>query len=53
MTTIRIVLGIVAAKNLHLELLDVKKTFLHGELEEDIYMRQSHGFAVHRNESLV
>jgi len=40
LTTIRIVLGIVAAKNLHLEQLDVKTAFLHGNLEEDIYMQQ-------------
>jgi len=46
LTTIRVVLGIVAAKNLHLEQLDVKTTFLHGELEEDIYMQQPEGFAI-------
>jgi ATP-binding cassette subfamily B (MDR/TAP) protein 1 len=40
LTTIRIVLGIVAAENLHLEQLDVKTAFLHGNLEEDIYMQQ-------------
>jgi hypothetical protein len=39
MTTIRIVLRTVAAENLYLEQLNVKTTFLHGELEEDIYMR--------------
>jgi hypothetical protein len=46
MTTIRLVLGIVATKNLHPEQLDVKTTFLHGELEEDIYMLQPQGFEV-------
>ena len=36
-TTIRSVLSIVTAKNLPLEQLDVKITFLHGDLD-DIYM---------------
>jgi hypothetical protein len=40
MTTIRLVLRIVAAENLHLKQLDVKKAFFHGDLEENIYMRQ-------------
>ncbi|GJU84592.1 putative RNA-directed DNA polymerase [Tanacetum coccineum] len=44
MTTIRLVLSIVAAENLHLEQLDVKTTFLHGDLDEDIYMTQPEGF---------
>jgi hypothetical protein len=39
MTTIRIVLSIVTAKDLHLEQLDVKISFLHGELEKEIYMQ--------------
>lgn len=38
MTTIRLVLGIVVVEDLHLEQLDVKTTFLHGNLEEYIYM---------------
>jgi PII-like signaling protein len=33
LTTIKIVLSIVAIEDLHLEQLDVKTTFLHGELE--------------------
>ncbi|GJR00719.1 retrovirus-related pol polyprotein from transposon TNT 1-94 [Tanacetum coccineum] len=39
-----LVLSIVAAENLHLEQLDVKTTFLHGDLDEDIYMTQPEGF---------
>ena len=38
MSTIRLVLGMVATENLHLKQLDVKTAFLHGDLEEDIYM---------------
>ena len=41
MSTIRLVLQMVATKNLHLEQLDVKTAFLNGDLEEDIYMIQS------------
>ena len=45
-TSIRILLAIVAAYDLELEQLDVKITFLHGDLEETIYMKQSEGFIV-------
>ena len=38
MSTIRLILEMVAAENLHLAQLDVKTTFLHGDLEEDLYM---------------
>ena len=42
-TTIRFVLSIVVVKDLHLEQLDVKTVFLHGDLEEDTYMLQLQG----------
>ena len=45
LTTIRLVLGIVAAEDLYLEQLDVKTAFLHGDLKEDIYMKQPMGFS--------
>ena len=45
-TSIRVVLAIVAHQDLELEQLDVKTTFLHGELEEEIYMTQPEGFEV-------
>ena len=38
MTTRRFMLGVVAADNLELIRLDVKTTFLHGDLQEEIYM---------------
>ncbi|KAE8685043.1 hypothetical protein F3Y22_tig00111101pilonHSYRG00028 [Hibiscus syriacus] len=44
LTTVRVVLAMCATLNLHLEQLDVKTTFLHGNLEEDIYMLQPEGF---------
>ncbi|RVX16420.1 Retrovirus-related Pol polyprotein from transposon TNT 1-94 [Vitis vinifera] len=53
MSTIRLVLGMVAVENLHLEQLDVKTAFLHGDLEEDLYMIQPEGFIVQGQENLV
>ena len=43
MTTIKTILSLVAVEDLHLEQLDVKTTFLHGDLEEEIYMRNHRG----------
>ena len=40
MTAIKTILSIVAVEDLHLEQLNVKTTFLHGDLEEEIYMEQ-------------
>ncbi|WVZ69502.1 hypothetical protein U9M48_018276 [Paspalum notatum var. saurae] len=45
-SSIRALFGIVAMHNLELEQLDVKTAFLHGDLEEEIYMDQSEGFIV-------
>jgi hypothetical protein len=53
MTSIRTILSLVVVEYLHLEQLDVKKTFLHGDLEEDIYMQQAQGYEVKEKESLV
>ena len=39
LTSIRILLSIVASENLHLEQMDVKTTFLHGDLDKEIYMQ--------------
>ncbi|KAI9159859.1 hypothetical protein LWI28_002621 [Acer negundo] len=50
LTTIRLVLSIVVAKRLYLEQLDVKTAFLHGDLEEEIYMQQPEGFTEKGNE---
>ncbi|KAK9200365.1 hypothetical protein WN944_015562 [Citrus x changshan-huyou] len=53
LTTVRIVLAMYATFDLHLEQLDVKTAFLHGELEEEIYMLQPEGFAETGKENLV
>ena len=41
--SIRMVLALVALLNLELEQLDVKTAFLHGDLDEEIYMEQRKG----------
>ena len=45
-SSIRIFFDIVAMRDLELEQLDVKTAFLHGELEEEIYMDQPEGYIV-------
>ncbi|KAG8480197.1 hypothetical protein CXB51_024909 [Gossypium anomalum] len=52
-SSIRALLGIVAIHDLELEQLDVKTAFLHGELEENIYMQQPEGFTVSEKEDYV
>ena len=53
MTSIRMVLSIAASMDLEVEQLDVKMAFLHGDLEEDIYMQQPKGFVKKGKENLV
>ncbi|GJZ93622.1 retrotransposon protein, putative, ty1-copia subclass [Tanacetum coccineum] len=43
-TSIRVILSLIAYGDYELEQLDVKMVFLHGNLEETIYMRQPPGF---------
>ena len=53
MTTLCFMLGVVAADNLELIQLDVKTTFLQGDLKEEIYMEQPKGFVATDQEHLV
>ena len=46
-------LGLVAKEDLHLQQMDIKMTFFHGDLEEEIYMHQSQGFQIQGKEKMV
>ena len=53
LNTIRSVLSIVAVEDLYLEQLDVKTAFLHGDLDEEIYMHQPEGFSERGKKNMV
>ena len=42
--SVRLVLAISAIEDLHLHSVDISHAFIHGELEEEIYMKQPEGF---------
>lgn len=52
-TSIREVLTLVVSRDKHLEKINVKKTFLHGNLDENIHMDKSEGFSDTRHGILV
>ena len=52
-TFIRAVLALVAHYNMALKQMNVNTTFLHGDLEEQIYMEQPEGFSQPGHEHLV
>ena len=51
MSTLTLLLGVVAREDLELQPLDVKTVFLHGDLDEDNYMSQPTCFRVMGEES--
>ena len=53
MCSILVILGLATSMNLELESLDVKTTFLHGDLDEEIFMEQPKGFKVKGKENMV
>jgi len=46
MTTLHLVLGLVAIEDMELIQMDVKTAFLHGGLDDDVYMKQPKGFVI-------
>ena len=52
-TSIKVFLSIIAMQNLELEQMDIKMTFLYGDLEEEIYVEQSEGFKESRSKGKV
>jgi len=54
-TSIKVVLALamVVSHDMHLGQIDVKTTFLHGDLEEQIYMEQPEGFSKGGSSQLV
>ena len=53
MSSIRVIMSLVGILDLELEQMDVKTVFLHGDLEEEIYMEQPEGFIEKGKESYV
>ena len=51
--SIRVILGSTTSINLELEQLNVKTVFLHGNLDEEIFIEQPKGFKVKNNEGMV
>jgi hypothetical protein len=53
LTSIRFLLSVVVAFDLEVEHVDVKTTFLHGDLEKEIYMKQPERFILKGKKELV
>ncbi|GJT23247.1 zinc finger, CCHC-type containing protein [Tanacetum coccineum] len=52
-STIRLLIALAATYNLVIHQMDVKTTFLNGDLEEEVYMKQPEGFIMPGNKHKV
>ncbi|GMI96853.1 cysteine-rich RLK (RECEPTOR-like protein kinase) 8 [Hibiscus trionum] len=53
MSSIRTILSLAACYDLEVEQIDVKTVFLHGNLEEELYIEQPEGFVAQGKEEYV
>jgi len=53
MTTVRAIIAMVAAKGWSLHQMDVKNAFLHGDLQEEVYMEQPPSYVDQTHPNLV
>ena len=53
LTSIRVILYLTTTFDLEVEKMNVKTMFLHGDLDEEIYMKQLGGFVVKGNKELI
>jgi hypothetical protein len=51
--TIHVLIALAASHDLLIHQMDVKTTFLNGELDEEIYMKQPEGFVTHGHDNMV
>jgi hypothetical protein len=52
-TSIQMIISLVSSMIWRLHHIDVKTTFINGEIEEEVYIEKPYGFMIHEKESHV